>query len=241
MNAVLDLILELKRADTFEAINLVLEKAAALIELEYYLFGLSSVQSITKRSTFIVDNYPSEWRKSYDEEKLINLDPVVAYSYDNYLPATWSHIQKVSPKKKGGVDVMKEAASIGLKTGFTIPVHGMQGEFGMLSMALSSDYDEAKLNDILPIMQLLTPALQEAIHRINNKTHQQKIKLTKRENECLLWASEGKSAWEISHIIGCAERTVIFHLSNVCSKLNASNRYQAISKAIMSGLISPSF
>lgn len=65
------------------------------------------------------------------------------------------------------------------------------------------------------------------------------VKLTKREIECLEWASKGKTNWEISVILGVSKRTVVFHLQNASKKLDTSNRYHTVAQAIALGLIKP--
>lgn len=62
--------------------------------------------------------------------------------------------------------------------------------------------------------------------------------LTARERECLLWAAQGKTSWEIGRILGIAERTVNFHISNTCTKLAVRTRQAAITTALQGGLIS---
>ena len=64
--------------------------------------------------------------------------------------------------------------------------------------------------------------------------------LSDREKECLFWASEGKTSWEIATILGISERTVNFHLNQVTNKTDSKNRNQAIAKSISSGIIVPS-
>ncbi|MBP6014490.1 MAG: helix-turn-helix transcriptional regulator [Alphaproteobacteria bacterium] len=54
--------------------------------------------------------------------------------------------------------------------------------------------------------------------------------LTKREAECLYWASKGKTDAETGEILGIAQRTVRFHIGNAKQKLNAETRIQAITK-----------
>jgi LuxR family transcriptional activator of bioluminescence operon len=138
---------------------------------------------------------------------------------------------------------MCEAHESGLKSGFSIPIHGSLGESGVISFASSNDNmnQQMKYADAIPIIQLLIPALQETLKRLRACDVQEtSAKLTKREVECLTWATEGKSSWEISQILGCSERTAIFHLTNAAKKLGATNRYQAISKALLSGVINPS-
>lgn len=61
--------------------------------------------------------------------------------------------------------------------------------------------------------------------------------LTKRETECIRWAAEGKSEWEISMILGISEHTSEKHLLSAKSKLGAVNRTQAVAEAIRRGYI----
>jgi len=62
--------------------------------------------------------------------------------------------------------------------------------------------------------------------------------VTPREVECLKWAAEGKTEWEISEILSISEHTADKHLSNVRRKLGAANCAQAVANAIRWGLIS---
>jgi DNA-binding CsgD family transcriptional regulator len=59
-----------------------------------------------------------------------------------------------------------------------------------------------------------------------------------RERECLRWCKAGKSAWDISRILGISERTAQFHISNAMAKLGAPNRITAVVMAIQRGLLS---
>jgi LuxR family quorum-sensing system transcriptional regulator SolR len=68
-------------------------------------------------------------------------------------------------------------------------------------------------------------------------TPEANIVLTPREVEVLRWTGEGKTAGEIGRILNISERTVNFHVNNVLLKLNATNKVQAVVKAIALGLI----
>ena len=61
--------------------------------------------------------------------------------------------------------------------------------------------------------------------------------LTEREIEILKWLTEGKSSWDIGKILSISERTVKFHVNNICVKLNAVNRTHAVAKAILNNII----
>ena len=63
------------------------------------------------------------------------------------------------------------------------------------------------------------------------------IKLTAREHEILNWISEGKTSQEVSSVLGISPKTVNLHAENIIRKLNASNRTNAVVRAISLGLI----
>ena len=62
--------------------------------------------------------------------------------------------------------------------------------------------------------------------------------LTPREIEVLKWVARGKSAWDVSAILGIAKRTVEDHMHNAIGKLGASNRIEAVVIAIRDRIIS---
>lgn len=56
--------------------------------------------------------------------------------------------------------------------------------------------------------------------------------LSAREEECLLWAAQGKTSKETGLILGVTERTVNFHLYNAFHKLEVHNKNAAVARAI---------
>ncbi len=59
--------------------------------------------------------------------------------------------------------------------------------------------------------------------------------LTTKELSCLRWAAIGKTSWEMSVILGMAERTVNFHIQNACQKLQVRGRQAAITAVLQAG------
>jgi DNA-binding CsgD family transcriptional regulator len=51
-----------------------------------------------------------------------------------------------------------------------------------------------------------------------------------RELECLEWAAQGKSAWEIGRLLNISRRTAAFHLDNAKMKFGVRTIYQAVAK-----------
>lgn len=56
--------------------------------------------------------------------------------------------------------------------------------------------------------------------------------LSAREEECLLWAAQGKTSKETGLILGVTERTVNFHLYNAFHKLDVHSKNAAVARAI---------
>ncbi len=61
--------------------------------------------------------------------------------------------------------------------------------------------------------------------------------LTRREIQCLKWASAGKTDGEIAIIMGLSLPTVRFHMTNSARKLGVVGRAQAIYRAAMLGYV----
>jgi len=52
-----------------------------------------------------------------------------------------------------------------------------------------------------------------------------------------MWAAAGKSAADTGDILGITERTVTAHIVSACQKLDATNKTQAVARALQYKLI----
>ncbi|MBM4208208.1 MAG: hypothetical protein FJ190_09410 [Gammaproteobacteria bacterium] len=123
-----------------------------------------------------------------------------------------------------------------------MPVHSPHGELGVLSFVLSHDNEQARATteSAKPYIQLLAAHLHEAVRRVAGLIENNgKLPLTIREQECLRWAADGKTSWEIAQLLKTSERTVNFHLNNAMLKLDVTTRQHAVAKATLQGLIHP--
>lgn len=128
------------------------------------------------------------------------------------------------------------------KAAIVIPVHLPFGQIGAVSFC-AADPDRTDLSaeylehaDILYILShRFVSGCVKAL-----RTRQwlpADCQLTKREVECLRWASIGKTDKEISMILGRSHATVRFHIQNAGEKLDAVNRSQTIFKAAQLGYL----
>ncbi|PHQ60917.1 MAG: hypothetical protein COC03_00800 [Robiginitomaculum sp.] len=179
-------------------------------------------------------NYPDEWRKRYLWKNYHLNDPVSVLGKKSRLPFIWG---SDSFLKKFGSDqkiVFYEAREFGVVSGFTIPVHGPNGDCGLFTVA-SRDTDEnfreaiIEYGERLQILGLHAHSL--CMTKLARRIKCDEVILTAREKECLLWTAQGKTSAEIASIINRSTPTINYHLQKAMKKLDSVNKYQAVMKA----------
>lgn len=242
-----ELIEAVSSTETVEGLHAVCVDACHQAGFERFIYGARVPTSFVKPYFIFISGYPSEWREHYTANNYMVVDPTVQYCSQHVTPLAWD-----CDRNNGGQDYspevrrfMSEARDFGLRGGVSFPLHTAQGDFAMLSFAGEAGVKagDSRIQRVLPHGQLFTAYLHEAVRRVfsNDVLAISSVDLTDREKECLLWATEGKTAWETSRILHIAERTVTFHLQNVQGKLGVSNRQQAVARAVSLGLIEPQF
>lgn len=205
------------------------------------LYGAVPSRHAQFENAFLVSNYSPTWRKRYDADRLAYVDPTVSHCLASSLPIVWQPDAFVGAAPRA---LYEEACGFGIRSGVTLPVHGPNGEFGVLSFASDALPDLKSSGEIrrrIADLALIRDHALESSQRLMMPHQPAEIapKLTRRELEVLKWVMAGKSSWEISRITDCSEATVNFHMANVRQKFNVNTRQQAVVKAIALGLITP--
>ncbi|MER8492063.1 LuxR family transcriptional regulator [Mesorhizobium australicum] len=180
-------------------------------------------------------NYPDEWKERYLEMGYDRIDPIIKKGRKGVGAFRWSEVYKDASTTENERRVLDEAATFGLRSGVTVPLHGPAGSFTIISFAQPSDREFQ--NKTIIYLQLAALHFHLKVTRLDNSSVLKQHNLSFREKECILWAARGKSSWEIGSIIGISENTVNFHLKNVMHKLDAASRIVAAIKAINLGII----
>ena len=190
----------------------------------------------------LVQNYPSDWMQHYACHHYEKIDPVPLYGVSMSRPFTWDSLLDAWRLSREQTRVMNEAKEAKLLDGIAIPIFGYNSELAGIGMASSSGGVRPDAN-LLSKLRALSSQFHLAYTELKrNNTHhdKEKIQLTGREKEILLWAAAGKSDSVIADILGVTHATIRFHMSNIFKKLNANERTLATVKAIRHGLILPS-
>lgn len=237
-----EFLIGLSNATSFDEIKIICGLFCELIGCEYYLFGICRATSLSQPQITTISNYPEEWFKLYFDENMQKHDPVVKYCFENTAPVRWDKLvqmeEYISPV---GVQIMARAAKCGLVNGISIPLKAPNGEVAIFSVSTcnSANIDERLLFALTHAQAFSVMLFEHCSRLIAESSTEKGQRLTAREIECMFWACEGKTTWEISKIINVTERTIIFHLSSATKKLGAANRQHAVAKAIIMGLVKP--
>lgn len=235
----LDWLVRLMECETQEEWGKLLFEIANHYGYEKTIFGVVPNRHVSIEPVFLQSNYSGEWRNKYDAEKFHYLDPTVSHCVRSSLPLIW---QPKTFNESSQQAFYEEACSYGIRSGITYPIHGAGGESGLISFASDRMAKKDFLNELahaLPDLALVRDYAFESSQKFTLLQTKQEVHLTPREVECLKWAMEGKTAWEISIIMHCSEDTVNFHFKNLRRKFNVNTRQQVVVKAIRLGIILP--
>jgi LuxR family quorum sensing-dependent transcriptional regulator len=185
----------------------------------------------------LLSGWPDAWMERYIRGGYVHVDPVISRVRQSTMPFAWSETP-ADRRDALAIRVMNEATEFGLVDGLAVPIHARHGfqaivTFGAPYMAPSHDERAA-----LHLIAIYAHGQVRQLLRGDSPSRPTHPPLSTREKDCLCWASAGKSAWDISVILGLSQRTVEGYLVNAAIKLGAVNRVQCVAEAIRRGIIS---
>ncbi|HVP83125.1 MAG TPA: autoinducer binding domain-containing protein [Rhizomicrobium sp.] len=176
------------------------------------------------------------WYRRYAERRYYHDDPSLKRLLSSPTPFAWSDMP-LSTLTKPEQRVRLAAAETGAVNGFVVPVEGPERELYVVRMTSPEKTFDPQARQTLYTLGLLYSSI--GLNKF--RTDKQPLRLsplTFREAECLRWASEGKSDWDISEILGISQHTVHEHLERSKAKLKARTRTQAAVHAAVNGWLS---
>ncbi|RUY13391.1 MAG: LuxR family transcriptional regulator [Mesorhizobium sp.] len=191
-----------------------------------------------REGSVVMWNYPAEWQERYSRMGYAKIDPLIKKGRKEAGPFRWSEVYTDESITEDGRRVLDEAATFGLRSGVTIPLHGPADSFRFMSFAQSLDCE--LLNRTITYLQMAALRFHLMVTKFDTTTASERVhNLSPREIQCIDWVSKGKSSWEIGTILGRSRNTIDFHLKNVMRKLDATSRTVAVVKALKLGIIEP--
>jgi LuxR family transcriptional activator of conjugal transfer of Ti plasmids len=214
-----------------EHFRTVLADAGAALDLS--CFAYLSMPSRRGDAPELISNYPVKWTDHYLRKHYERVDPVIVEALTATEPFQWGQELTTKRLSKPQCALLDEAAQFGIRCGFTVPLHDSRGPVAAVTFATDEHRPSfqrcIELNrSVLQLMAMYFHA--HARRRLSINRVIDGVALSPRELECLEWATQGKSAWEIGRLLNISRRTAAFHLDNAKTKFGVRTICQAVAK-----------
>jgi DNA-binding CsgD family transcriptional regulator len=184
---------------------------------------------------FFID-WPPGWLELYSQRNFVANDYVVAEARRRIAPYTWLEAKAERIMSAAEQEIWNTTVEWGWTDGFSVPIHGPGGYFGLTVMAGKEQSMPPLLRNRLHILAFLTHERCRALSKLPVVVDP-KAALSSRELECLRWVAAGKTDWEIGKIMSLSPTTVKSHVDQARRKLGARTRPQAVARLVFSGLM----
>jgi LuxR family transcriptional regulator, quorum-sensing system regulator BjaR1 len=211
---------------------------AKLAEIGITNFALVEYSRIS--STFergiIEDRMPAEWKQRYLEQKYVERDPIMIEAMNSAEPFLWSEVHAKCRHEKKQKRLFEEASEFKLNEGISVPIFGPKGYAALMTLAGAQVDVQQRTRVLVHMMALYTHNHLVRVIRASQIARSFEHRpLTRREVECLRWAADGKSDWEIGEILRISETVAHEYIENAKRKLGVATRVQAVIGALVEG------
>lgn len=201
----------------------------------YVVLFLPQVTDETIRPSIVASNWSGALLAAYDRLKLLENSPIIAGLRQTDDPVEYDLETQGIDRPEG-----EQSAAINLFLEHEMPrgvyfgCHDKTGRRGAIGFAgdrpLPSPAEMATLH-------LISQHIFSRLYALMGDLGE-KLVLSTREIECLVWSARGKTSSECATILGVAESTVAGYIASLNRKLHAQNKTQMIAIAYELGLIS---
>jgi DNA-binding CsgD family transcriptional regulator len=181
----------------------------------------------------VMVDYPQAWLERFSANNYARRDPVFLTARRQALPFQWSDRRFRRTLGHDQIEILNEAAEIGLGDGVTIPIHAPDALPASCSLAIGADGV-----DPLNVRQAHWYAVyaHESARRLLVK-RQPRLRpvLSPRERQCLELIAQGKDDFAVSVLLGISEHTAHNAIRRAMRKYGVATRMQAFVRALRDG------
>ncbi len=229
-------------AATLPEISEVLSQATREFDFDYFAL----VQRVSSRLAIgpvQLSDYPPEWIERLSATDYYVHDPVLLACEKSVAPFSWDALPAMFDLSKHQKSYMANARSVGLDSGYTVPIHVPGSASGLCSFVTTGG--RALPQDSLPAAQYLACFAFEAARRLATDPPEgvdtkpkPPTKLTQRQLDCVVLAARGKSNWVTGKLLGLSPDTVHKYLENAKRRYGVSSRTELVVRALYDGQLS---
>ena len=228
------------RAESVPALAAIFQRTLERLGFPYYACCSHVDPKRVPRNAVVLFNYPENWARTFIEGQFYKIDPVLIRAEQSLMPFFWDTPSITAGASKPQKAILAEAASNGVKRGYTIPIH-LPNTVGAFPASCSVVPDSGSIDiGSYFTVQLLAVHLYDAASRklTPRPSRRPRTALIPRERQCLELAAQGKVDWEIGHHLHLSAHTVHQYIENAKRRLGVRTRIQAVVRALQTGQIS---
>jgi LuxR family transcriptional activator of conjugal transfer of Ti plasmids len=201
--------------------------------LDLSCFAYLALPSAGSGKPGLISTYPTQWTSHYLRNNYERIDPVIREAIKAREPFRWGVDLPFQHSSQTQRRLFDEASQFGIRFGFTVPLHDGRGPIAALTFASDERRRsfETCIDTHARVLQLMAMYFHShARRKLNPSRVVEGVALTPREFECLEWAAQGKSSWEIGCILGISRHTVTSYLESAKKKLGVRTIVQAATR-----------
>ncbi len=199
------------------------------------------VKSMTLHAR-ILHSWPEPVQRTFERSGMLQADPVILRSRTALRPFVWD-LGIYDPGRPEHVPLLELRRSAGVTGGICVPV--FEAHQGRSVLYLSgAGFDTSEQTQLC--LQLIAQHLSSRLNALAHADHADGVGpqmfatealLSPREREVFGWIAFGKSSREIATIMSISEHTVNDYIASAIEKLQASNRAEALLRALLTNQI----
>jgi LuxR family quorum sensing-dependent transcriptional regulator len=216
---------------TIEAVSQLLRRSVEPLGYEY--FAITRVNRF-KREAFakviLARHWPAGWYERYVSANFYPHDPVARRNRESSTPFRWTDVgHQCRDNKRASLVMDSAAADFGMHQGISVPLYGLHGYEGAVSIA--GRYVHAGA-EALAYIHLVSVFAGTQMAKISSDERHRSPLLSDREREVMAWAAVGKTAAETASHMNLAISTVDKQIASAMRKLGSATKAQAVAVAL---------
>jgi DNA-binding CsgD family transcriptional regulator len=183
--------------------------------------------------------YPREWMRRYFVKQYFLIDPVLQFGITSPHYFDWQDVDRGSPAIRDFfLDAVRHKVG---SNGISIPIRNRKNTTAIVSFTSDmsrpvwENFKDANMDKLHHTAVLIDAAAMTGLKFEDLPD----VKLSLREEQCLMWAARGKTYEEIGELTNLSFYSVRSHLDLARLKLHGANLTHAVAIALALGVIPP--
>ncbi len=206
-----------------------------VLNLSYWFLGASS--DVPDRMTWF-STYDEGYMAVYLRDYSPLRDGAFRTCFRDLLPLDWADLRK-KDETVATIHSIAERYGVG-RHGISIPIRepGVGDAMFSVNFECEDRHWDALRAELVKDVHLFAHYYHLRMRNvIASQPARSGFDLSRREREVLLWAAEGKTAWETARLLGVSESAVNLYASKAMQKLRAKTKTQAVAIAVRNDLL----